>query len=246
MQDRYSVRRRRAVAAVALALAISASAGAAFAQEATEEDETVPLDTKILRQLMKDWGFRRDGDAVGGIDYRERAPLVLPPNRALPPPQSEATGSIKNPAWPVDPDVKRRKQEAAAEKAKLKGGVSVEEQSRALRPSELNQVRRAPGEGSDGSNGPAVGPTAEDSARPMSPSELGTKNPFGSLFSSFGPNKKAETAPFTGEPPRASMTEPPSGYQTPSPSQPYGVGAAKDTYTVPKPEDTAVGGAQGK
>jgi len=58
----------------------------------------------------------------------------------------------------------------------------------------------------------------------MSPSELGTKNPFGSLFSSFGPNKKAETAPFTGEPPRASMTEPPSGYQTPSPNYPYGMG----------------------
>jgi hypothetical protein len=241
MRDRYQ---RRAVAAVALALAISASAGAAFAQEATEEDETVPLDTKIFRQLMKDWGFRRDGDAVGGIDYRERAPLVLPPNRALPPPQSEATGSIKNPAWPVDPDVKRRKQEAAAEKAKLKGGISAEEQSRALRPSELN-ARRAPGEGGDGgANGPAR--SVEDSQRLMSPSELGTKNPLGSLFSSFSPNKKTETAPFTGEPPRASMTEPPSGYQTPSPSQPYGLGPAKDTYTVPKPEDAAVGGAQGK
>jgi len=243
MQDRYSVRRRRAVAAVALALAISASMGAALAQEATE-DENIPLDSKIFRQLMKDWGFRRDGDQAG-IDYRERAPLVLPPSRALPPPQSETTSSIKNPAWPTDPDVKRRKQEAAAEKAKLKGGMSVEEQSRALRPSELNQVRSAPGEGGEGgSKGPAR--SVEDSSRIMSPSELGTKNPFGSLFSSFNPNKKEETAPFTGEPARSSMTEPPSGYQTPSPNQPYGLGPAKDTYQVPKAEDTAVGGAQGK
>jgi hypothetical protein len=242
MRDRYQ---RRAVAAVALALAISASAGAALAQEATE-DENVPLDTKIFRQLMKDWGFRREGDTAG-IDYRERAPLVLPPSRALPPPQSEATGSINNPAWPVDPDVKRRKQEAAAEKAKLKGGMSAEEQSRALRPSELNVCRRTQGESPDGGNkGPAVGPTAEDSGRSLTPSELGSTNVFGSLFSSFSPNKKSETAPFTGEPPRASMTEPPSGYQTPSPSQPYGLGPAKDTYTVPKPEDAAVGTAQGK
>ena len=32
---------------------------------------------------------------------------------------------------------------------------------------------------------------------------------------------------FTGEPPRLSLTEPPPGYQTPSPDQPYGVGKAK-------------------
>ena len=30
------------------------------------------------------------------------------------------------------------------------------------------------------------------------------------------------TASFTGEPARASLTEPPPGYQTPSPNQPYG------------------------
>ena len=29
---------------------------------------------------------------------------------------------------------------------------------------------------------------------------------------------------FTGEPPRTALTEPPAGYQTPSPDQPYGVG----------------------
>ena len=44
---------------------------------------------------------------------------------------------------------------------------------------------------------------------------------------------------FTGEPPRASLTEPPPGYQTPSPDQPYGLEQETTQYrpNVPTPED---------
>jgi hypothetical protein len=233
---------RRRGAAVTLALAATAlavSLGAAGSAFAADDDEEVPLDTKILRQLLKDWGLRR-GDEPG-IEYRERAPLVVPPSRNLPKPQEEAAAT-KTPAWPNDPDVKRRKQEAAAEKARLKGGYSAEEQSRALRPNELDQ----PGRKASDASSPAVGRTAEDTARPMSAAELGAKNVFSTFFSSLNPNKAPEVAPFTGEPPRASMTSPPAGYQTPSPNQPYGLGPAKDKYTVPKAEDQAVGTAQTK
>ena len=85
----------------------------AFAQSAAE-DEDVPLDTKLMRQFLKDLGLRRDGE---GIEYRERAPLVVPPSRNLPPPQSEAAVTA-NPAWPKDPDVaaaqgRGREEEAA-------------------------------------------------------------------------------------------------------------------------------------
>jgi hypothetical protein len=45
--------------------------------------------------------------------------------------------------------------------------------------------------------------------------------------------KKEESAKFTGEPPRTSLTDPPPGYQTPSPDQPYGLGKA----APPKPEN---------
>jgi hypothetical protein len=49
----------------------------------------------------------------------------------------------------------------------------------------------------------------------------------GGLFSNiFGKEDKTESARFTGEPPRASLTDPPPGYQTPSPDQPYGNGKA--------------------
>ena len=45
----------------------------------------------------------------------------------------------------------------------------------------------------------------------------------------FG-SKDDEVAKFTSEPPRASLTEPPPGYQTPSPDQPYGLGKATTKY----------------
>lgn len=44
------------------------------------------------------------------IDYRARAPLVVPPNSTLPRPQQAA--SERNAAWPNDPDVQRRKDAA--------------------------------------------------------------------------------------------------------------------------------------
>ena len=56
-----------------------------------------------------------------------------------------------------------------------------------------------------------------------SPSELGYK---GGLFNSglFKDQAKVKTRNFTGEPPRTSLTAPPTGYSTPSPNHPYGLG----------------------
>ena len=118
MPNRYPNRQRAAAFAgiLAVAFAMAGTAGA-FAQDASDEDE--PLDTRIFRRVMKELGFRRSDD---GVEYRERAPLVVPPSRNLPPPQSEAP-SARNPAWPKDPDVARRKEATAAEKAKLRSSV---------------------------------------------------------------------------------------------------------------------------
>ena len=185
MRNRHPKRLRRAAAAaaVALALALAWSAGSARAEDA-DDDENVPLDSKIFRQFMKDLGLKREGDAM--IDYRERAPLVVPPSRDLPPPRDEAEVAAKTTAWPKDPDVNRRKQEAAAVKARLKGNVTVEEQMRALRPDELDK----PGAGNKQSaDSKAPGASGDDQSRPMMPSDLGTKTEkiFGSIWSSFTP-----------------------------------------------------------
>lgn len=178
-------------------------------------DDEIPIDQKIMRGIMDGLGFKRDGEAT--INYQERAPLVIPPSRDLPPP--ERTDAVTaNPAWPKDPDVERRKLEAAMEKNRNISDEREREQN-PLRPDQLTPGGRAKkrqqARTDDGYQAPASGFGSQ-----IMPSELGYKgNIFGTMFG----NKKEETAKFTGEPPRTSLTEPPTGYQTPSPDQPYGL-----------------------
>src|SRR5215475_1600463 len=91
-----------------------------------EDGDELTFDQKIMQKL----GVRGGVD----IDYHERSPLVIPPKVDLPPPQANATV----PNWPVDPDVKRRKEEANRRRDEV-------EESRPLRPSELNVGERTRG-----------------------------------------------------------------------------------------------------
>jgi hypothetical protein len=205
-----------ALALVAAALLLAAPARAA--------DDDVSIDQKFMRTIMDGLGLKRGGEAT--INYRERAPLVLPPSRDLPPPERRDAVTA-NPAWPKDPDVARRKAEAATERDRNISDERELEQNQ-LRPDQLTPGGRAKKKQASSDNGyqaPASGLGSQ-----IMPSELGYKgNLFGTMFGS----KKEETAKFTGEPPRDSLTDPPPGYQTPSPDQPYGVGKA----TAPKPTD---------
>ncbi len=212
MLDRYGRRccKGAGPALLAIALAFTAFGNAV----AAEDEEDVPMDTRFIRGFMNTLGFQRDGT---GIEYRERAPLVVPPSRELPPPQSESAAA-RSAAWPKDPDSVRRKQATAAEKAKLYADYASES-SRPLRPEQLNvpgaAVTAHPGQ-------PAQ--TVEESARPMRPEQLGTstQSVWQKMWGYVGP-ARPESVPFTGEPPRTSMTSPPAGYQTPSGAQPYGI-----------------------
>jgi hypothetical protein len=189
---------------------------------AAAEDDDLTFDQKILRNVLGTFGLRSDSDE---IEYRERSPLVVPPRADLPPPQTDQTPAAN---WPNDPNVKRRKQEA--EKRRSGGSVYDEvEDARPLRPDELEVGRVV------GRRGVAREPTdAERAGAPLKPSELGyTGGIFGTLFGSA----KESTPQFTGEPPRASLTEPPPGYQTPSPNQPYATG--KEKWVAPKPDVSA-------
>src|SRR5262245_34531356 len=85
----------------AATLMIAASSGPASAADDEDDDW---FDVKIMRKVLNGIGLRRDGAA---IEYRERSPLVVPPSTDLPRP--EANAAANNPAWPVDPDVKARK-----------------------------------------------------------------------------------------------------------------------------------------
>src|SRR5262245_58218553 len=98
---------RFAVAAT-LGLAVVMGCAGTYAHAADDEDEDELLDVKIFRGIMKGLGLRKDEPT---IDYRERSPLVLPPNgqiNVLPSPEDVAN-SKKSANWPDDPDIKRVK-----------------------------------------------------------------------------------------------------------------------------------------
>jgi hypothetical protein len=221
---------RRIAFAGALGLAVVASLipARAQAQDDDEDDKKSGwnLDKKLLNDLMRNLGLRNG--AENQIEYRERSPLVIPPSKNLPPP--EQAGAGKSAAWPVDPDVKRKKEAAA--KRKERKGYDPDYEERNLTPSELNPA---------GINRSAGRPGTPDSVggegRSLAPSELGY---FGGLFSGFGGGSKEDVATFEREPPRNSLTAPPSGYQTPSAAQPYGI-TKKDPKLTVTPYDKAVG-----
>jgi hypothetical protein len=197
------------LAVVAFGIGLVMSAGVARAQDDDEDDKT--FEEKIIEGIMAGVGGTNMDNR--GIDYRERSPLVVPPKLDLPPPEA-AKSEVKDPNWPKDPDVARRKAAIAARKTrKLE---TPEQAARLLTPSELNVGKTA-----------APARTSSDPVQPgvsnvpvLSPSQLGFD---GKLSTLFGGNT-TESAPFKGEPTRGSLTEPPPGYQTPSPNFMYGTG----------------------
>src|SRR4029079_13652333 len=117
---------------------------------------------------------KRDGDG-NGIEYRERSPLVLPNRRNLPAPET-APVTAKDPAWPVDVDVKRAK-EAKGKRAKENISAAGNEQDRPELPSQLNRGQQAR-TGAGAPTTPIPGGQAEATSNPSTPSELGTKGIF--------------------------------------------------------------------
>jgi hypothetical protein len=196
------------LAAVALGIGLVMTVGAARAQD-DEDDKT--FEEKIIEGIMAGVGGTNMENR--GIDYRERSPLVVPPKLDLPRPES-AKGEITDPNWPKDPDEARRKAAIAARK---KAKPDPIEASRILTPSELNAGRTAP---QTRANNDPVQPGNSFNNPILSPSQLGYS---GGLSGLFGGNK-SEQAPFKGEPTRESLTQPPPGYQTPSPNFAYGTG----------------------
>src|SRR5215510_1563332 len=132
----WTKRARRIAFGSALGLAVLAAFIPASARAQDDDDDDKKsmwnLDKKLLNDLMRGLGLRNGGEPQ--IEYRERSPLVIPPSKNLPPP--EQAGAGKSAAWPVDPDVKRKKEAAA--KRKDRKGYDPDYEERNLTPSELN------------------------------------------------------------------------------------------------------------
>jgi hypothetical protein len=188
---------------------------ATTAARAGDDDDDGP---SVLGRVLQGFGLKDPHATYDGIDYNERSPLVVPPTRDLPPPQSANVNPA--PDWPKDPDIQRREKAKVAEKTVRPHRDYVQESSRPLRPDELN-VNAPKG------NAAGDGDSSADSLM-KDPRDTGAKK---SLFSGIFA-KKTEYATFTGEPSRDTLTDPPPGYLTPSPDQPYGVGQAPSQYKV--------------
>ena len=209
-------------AALGAAIAATALVGTARAQ-----DDGRTFEQNIIHNIMTGLGLK-DPNAQQPT-YEQRPPLVIPKNDSqLPPPQKPGAAIAANPAWPKDPDVLRAKEIAKQEKNR-DTFAEYEREKNPLPPDQIGPRNAQPGVGRPTGGGSAL----TDGGSLMSPTQLGYK---GGLFSNmFGSDEKEETARFTGEPARTSLTEPPPGYRTPSPDQPYGVGKA---YEAPSKDNS--------
>ncbi len=173
-----------------------------------------------------------------GIDYRERSPLVVPPKLDLPPPTA-STDDVKVANWPKDPDERQRKAVIAAKKKNAPPVARVQAPSEVAAAGTARPINIAPPPEDPpipGTKRPAYANDNNGTARtdPVydQPGDLfmggasalvpsSVSDTF-NINSWFGGNKADTTAAAPGsEPTREALTQPPSGYQTPSPNYPY-------------------------
>src|SRR5947209_9223319 len=189
---------------------------AASAQQAQDDDDDT-FEQRIIKNILGGMGVN-----VGqpGIDYRERSPLVIPPTRDLPPPQAAGT-AVRNPAWPREPERKV----VVRSRANLRATSEDPGDSSVLTPDEL---RRGTNPRATRVTDPSQTTGSLEEAnvgRPVSPRELNSSSIFN--WNALMGTHLNEQAQFTGEPTRGSLTQPPAGYQTPSPNYAYGSGGDK-------------------
>ncbi|MBV8926444.1 MAG: hypothetical protein JOZ74_13835 [Bradyrhizobium sp.] len=194
-------------------------AGAARAGDDDEDDKT--FEEKVIEGVMK--GIGATNMENSDIDYRERSPLVVPPRLDLPPPAA-ASATTTAPNWPKDPDEARRQADIAKRKKDKKDtrdAVAVSrDAARPLTPGELDAAHQRPtSSAQDAKNSDSLRP-GDPGGNPLMPSDLGYSGGFMGMFK----GNKTEAAEFKQEPPRESLTQPPPGYQTPSPNFLYGTG----------------------
>jgi hypothetical protein len=228
MSHEKRVRRRaRAAICVVLGALLIIAGGLGAARAADDDDDDALPDVKLMRRFLHALGLSNGQE--NNINYRERSPLVVPPNRDLPPPVAAYAPTQGNSAWPADPDAKKAdaRKKAKLERAKLNWANPYDnEEGRSLSPKELQAGKTdKPQTGTPVSNNAAIGLPQDQ----VPPSQLGfTADMWKGLMGIRNSiTKEPEITTFTREPARTSLTDPPPGYRTPSPAQPYGTNLTK-------------------
>ncbi len=163
-------------------------------------------DGMLFKNLMEGV-LGRGGDP--DIDYRARAPLVVPPNSTLPRPQQ--AGSERNAAWPNDPDVQRRRDEANPAPYVPALGVR---NNPMMSPQEVRRGRTT-----RPTEGPRFTEEQNNYNNQIQPIRIGREL-------AARQNQIDQSAALHGEePPRRTLTEPPTGYRRPAATAAFGPGA---------------------
>ena len=96
-----------------------------------------------FQDIIEGIGFGREKE---GLEYRERPPLVVPPNLNLRPPE-ERSAATREARWPNDPDIARRRAAIEDERKPrvIPGQAENRDRNLALSPDELRRGRIAGG-----------------------------------------------------------------------------------------------------
>lgn len=150
------------------------------------------------------------------IDYRERAPLVLPPKLELRTPAPAGAAEARNPQWPKDPDVveaRRREADARVPITQMERRRVLEDSGGRLSVEEIRAGRR-PGAGVPSEPVYRHGDSSREESW-VNPEKLRAK-PKDALVAG-------------AEPERQHLTQPPSGFRKPAAGAP--VRAASEPVT---------------
>ncbi len=173
-------------------------------------------DTNTFNSVMGFFGMQADKDK-DSIDYRARAPLVIPPKIDLPPPQAADAGHPQD--WPTDPDVVARRKALAdshrpAPQITMNSRAEISKEELMKGRSEDTSVKLDDQTDSCGAFGGSAG--CSGSAWQYVTQKLGVSK------------KEDDTVVLSGqEPTRKYLTEPPPGYRAPTTK-------TKDTPDKPK------------
>lgn len=140
-----------------------------------------------------------------------------PPRQALTlPPQVDPNSvRMRNPDFPVDPEVKAaQKRKKNTKRMFSRAEEDPSYSGRVLTPTELSSVRGNPKKGRGDTNDTTN--EAQSTVQQLAVPSIAKMLPM------IG-REKEKPVEFTGEPERQTLTQPPAGYQTPSANAPYGV-----------------------
>jgi hypothetical protein len=174
------------------------------------------------------------------IDYRERAPLVVPPNQNLRPPAESVSPEQRRANWPQDPDVIARRQAAENARRAVDFNSVFSRDLGESRRLTLEEIRAGRVAGAEVQRQPVANVTPNRSGVEIQ------QNVFGGLAALREMDRRDAAAGrqngelARAEPRREFLTDPPTGLRRPADNAPFRAtreGRA-GSQELPKPLDT--------